>query len=84
MSYTGKPSTRWDRFAGLVVWFVVGFALLLPMSALLVEGCFWEEGCGSSQAPRFLGSFLAAFVFAAPFGWVACAGLKRLLNRLRS
>jgi ABC-type Fe3+ transport system permease subunit len=81
VAYSDQPSPRLDRIVGVAVWLVAAFLLIFPMITLLVEGCFWEEGCSSSQVPRFLGAFVAALAVAVPLGWSACRLVGWLIQR---
>lgn len=81
MAYSDGHASRLDRIVGFALWLVTGFILIEPMLALLVEGCFWEGGCSSSQAPRFIGALIAALLLGAPVGWSAYAVLNRVFYR---
>ena len=83
MAYFDQPTMRWDCVAGIAVGLAVGFILLDPLTDSLVESCFWEAGCKSSQAPRFVGVFAGAFGTGALSAWAIVALVKRLLRGSR-
>ena len=80
MSYSGRPAFRWDRIAGFTVWLGAASVLFPVMVANIVEGCFWEEGCESSQIFRFVISLVVALAIATPFGLAIGAVIRRLIR----
>ena len=81
MAQSDRFHRLWTRTVGFCVWIAAGIALLGPMTGVLVQDCFWEQGCESPQAPRFLGALIIAFGLAFPIGWAAVALLGRLFGR---
>jgi hypothetical protein len=81
MSYSDEPALRSDRIAGFVLWIVAMLCLFGLMLELIVEPCFWEEGCASSQAPRFICAFILTPTIAAPIGWAGYWVVNRIFHR---
>ncbi len=78
MAFSDAPSPRWDRIAGVAVWFLTGFALLNPLSGFIVADCV-SEHCSPSLGWRVFALILLAFSASAVAGWLATALLQRLL-----
>jgi hypothetical protein len=81
MSYLNEPTLRLDRMAGFALWVIAMICLFFMTLALIVEPCYWEEGCSSSQAPRLIGAIILTPFIAAPIGWVGYWVLNRIFYR---
>ena len=80
MAFSDAPSPRWDRIAGFVVWLVLGFVLLDPISPFLIEDCISEQ-CNPSLGWRLLAVVVTAFSLSAVGGWASSALLRRVVYR---
>ena len=80
MAFSDAPSPRWDRIAGFVVWLVLGFVLLEPISRFLIEDCISEQ-CDPSLGWRLFALALTAFSLSAVGGLAISALLRRVVYR---
>jgi hypothetical protein len=80
VAYSDAPSPRWDRIAGVAVWFVIGFVFLEPLNGFFVGDCISQE-CKPSLRWRLVGLILSAFSMSAVVGWAATALLTRVIYR---
>lgn len=80
MAYSDALSPRWDRAAGFVVWFVVGFVLIEALSGIFIGDCI-SEPCSPSLGWRMVALIVAAYSLSAVIGWAAAKLVSCLINR---
>jgi hypothetical protein len=79
VAYSDASSPHWVRISGLVVWIILGFALLEPLSDFLIADCISIE-CSPSLGWRLFALVLLAFSASAAAGWAVTALLHRLTD----
>lgn len=78
MAYSNEQPTRWDRITAFMLWLVSWPVLTGPSLQLIVEKCFWEQGCDTSQAPRFVAAIALSMAVASAIGWINYWTLNRV------
>lgn len=82
MAYSDDQQTRWDRIAAFTLWLVSWPVLTATTLQLIVEECFWEQGCDTSQAQRFIAAIALSLAVASAIGWAACWIMNRVFYRV--